>query len=174
MKRHDGFTLIELMVTIAVAVVILTLAVPGFRSIIQNNRAATQANDLVTALGLARSEAIKRSLTVSLCPSSDQATCTGGTAWEGGWIVFLDRNGNGSRNPDVDPDLDDVLLRVHADLDGGSTLAGPANLSFESAGNAVAAATFQHRIDGCSGDQGRNIDINAAGRVNVTRVACGT
>lgn len=174
MKRHDGFTLIELMVTIAVAVVILTLAVPGFRSIIQNNRAATQANDLVTALGLARSEAIKRGLTVSLCPSSDQATCTGGTAWEEGWIVFLDRDGDGSRDPDGDPDLDDLLLRVHAALDGGSTLAGPANLRFQAAGSVNAIATFQHRIDDCSGDQGRNIDINLSGRVNVTRVACGT
>lgn len=168
MKRHDGFTLIELMVTIAVAVVILTLAVPGFRSIIQNNRAATQANDLVTALGLARSEAIKRGLTVSLCPSSDQATCTGGTSWEGGWILFTDENESASL------DGDDALIRVHGALDGGSTLAGPANLRFQAAGSVNAIATFQHRIDDCSGDQGRNIDINLSGRVNVTRVACGT
>ena len=101
MKRSRGFTLIELMITLVLAAIILTLAVPGFQDIIRNNRAATQANELVTALGLARSEAVKRGARVSLCPSTDQASCTGGADWSNGWIVFLDTAANDLAAPVV-------------------------------------------------------------------------
>ena len=55
-----GFTLLELMVTVAVAAILATVAVPGFRDLIQNNRVTTQTNELVTALNFARTEAVKR------------------------------------------------------------------------------------------------------------------
>ncbi len=85
--KIGGFTLFELMVTLAVAALILSLGVPGFRSFIQNNRATTHTNDLVTALNLGRSEATRRGASVLLCSSSDGATCSGSNDWSSGWIV---------------------------------------------------------------------------------------
>jgi type IV fimbrial biogenesis protein FimT len=87
-SRARGFTLLELMITISVAGVLLTVGVPSFVDLVRNNRAATNVNELLTALSIARSESIKRGWNVSVCRSSDGATCTG--AWSDGWIAFRD------------------------------------------------------------------------------------
>lgn len=87
--KEAGFTLMELMVTIALAVILITVAVPSFIDIIRNNRLATQTNELVTALTLARSEAVKRAARVAVRPWS---TATG---WTSGWAVTLDLDGDG-------------------------------------------------------------------------------
>lgn len=170
MKRSGGFTLVELMVTLAVAAVVLTIAVPSFWSIVQNNRASTQANELITALNLARSEAVKRGIPVSVCPSTNQSSCvSSSTNWAVGWIVFADPNNDGVRQT-AEP-----LLRVWGPLRGGATLSGPASLRFQGTGGVAgtaAPAPFQHRVSGCSGNQGRDITLNLAGRANVATVPC--
>lgn len=160
MKRFRGFTLIELMITLVLAAIILSLGIPSFRNVIQNNRAATQSNELVTALGLARSEAVKRGANVMLCPSTNQASCTGGNNWANGWIALVEL-------PAGQPPI-----RVWPALAGGSTLTGPADVRFRPMGDVVAAGAFEHRFPGCSGDQGRDITVNMAGRALVVRVAC--
>ena len=166
MKRVHGFTLVELMITLLLAAIILSLGVPGFRDIVLNNRAATQSNELVTALNLARSEAVKRGARVSLCPSTDQASCTGGTQWEDGWIVFLDSGGAGA------PAVDGAPIRAWPGLAGNATLTGPANIRFQPLGDVMAAGNFQHRMPNCGEDQGRDVTLNMAGRALVTRVDC--
>lgn len=168
MKRSRGFTLIELMITLVLAAIILSLAVPGFQDIIRNNRAATQSNELVTALGLARSEAVKRGARVSLCPSTNQTNCTGGTDWSGGWIVFLDTAANDAAAPVVGGDP----IRAWGPLVGASALDGPANVRFRPLGDVINVANFQHRIPGCGTGDGRDIAVNMAGRALVTRVDC--
>lgn len=90
-----AFTLVELVVTMAVAAVLLTIAIPSFQTVIQNSRIATQANSLLTDLNYARSEALRRNLNVGICASNDGATC-GGANWGLGRIVFADSNGNGA------------------------------------------------------------------------------
>lgn len=166
MKRARGFTLIELMITLLLAAIILSLGVPGFRDIVLNNRAATQSNELISALSLARSEAVKRGARVSMCPSTDQASCTGGTAWDAGWIVFLDSGGAGA------PVVDGAPIRAWPGLAGNATLTGPANVRFRPLGDVMGAANFQHRMPDCGADQGRNVAVNMAGRALVTRVDC--
>jgi type IV fimbrial biogenesis protein FimT len=113
--RSWGFTLIELLVTVAVSAILLTVAIPSFREIIMNNRLAAQANEFVTALSVARTEALKRSAQVTVCKSSDGASC-GGVNWEDGWIVFTDPN-----NPWT-VDAGEQILRVDGKLSGGNTL----------------------------------------------------
>nr|WP_196799746.1 GspH/FimT family pseudopilin [Thioalkalivibrio sulfidiphilus] len=170
MNRNGGFTLVELMVTLAIAAIVLTIAVPSFWSIVQNNRASTQANELITALNLARSEAVKRGLPVSICPSSNQTACVASsTNWAVGWIVFVDLNNDGVRQ------TTEPLVRVWGPLSGGATLTGPANIRYQGTGGlpgTAAPAPFQHRVSGCSGNQGRDITLNLTGRASVTTVPC--
>lgn len=72
-RRHRGFTLVELMVTVAVAAVLLMIAVPSFRSITASNRLNVAANDLIRAIQVARTEAVKRNSSTQLCSNSASA-----------------------------------------------------------------------------------------------------
>jgi len=96
-KSHDsGFTLIEMIVTVAIVAILSSLAAPNFRGMLENNRATVEANELVSGLLLARSEALKRGDNMTLCTSADQTTCAGNgeTNFAKGWIVFQDCNDN--------------------------------------------------------------------------------
>ena len=98
MTKNTGFTLIELIVTLAVAAILITVAGPNFLTFIQNNRLTAQANEMVGSLQLARSEAVKRNLDVIVCrstnPTATSPNCntTGGITWETGWVVFVDKD----------------------------------------------------------------------------------
>ena len=169
-----GFTLIELVATLAVAGILVGLAVPSFSGVIKNNRLITQENDFVTTLNLARSEAIRRSGRITVCKSSDQASCSGAGGWEQGWIVFNDVNNDGVvTNPTTN------VLRVHDSLSGGVTLHGDANLvdyvSYVSSGATQklaggASATQSGVLVMCDDrgfvSQAKGIQISATGRVS--------
>jgi type IV fimbrial biogenesis protein FimT len=86
MERNRGFTLIELIVTMVVAGILFAMVVPSFMSSIKNNTTATEANDLVSILGYARSEAVTQDVKVSICPSTDNLTCS--SNWALGAIVY--------------------------------------------------------------------------------------
>jgi type IV fimbrial biogenesis protein FimT len=136
----------ELMATLAVAGILVTLAVPSFTEVIKNNRLITLNNDYVTSLNVARSEAIRRSSRVTVCTSSDQASCSGSGGWDQGWIVFNDVNGDGVvTNPTTN------VLRVHGPMSGGITLNGDANLA--SYVSYVASGATQQFTGGASATQ---------------------
>ncbi len=118
-KGKRGFTLLELIVTVALAAILLGLAIPSFTGLFERNRLATVANSLVGDLMTARAEAIKRNVTVSICHSNDGSSCGG--AWKDGRIVFLDENGNGS------VDSEDEVLQVNEGMPGKITLIGSAD-----------------------------------------------
>ena len=93
-----GLTLIELMVAIAVAAVLLSLAAPNFQQAVAKNRLSTAASELTGAIQLARAEAIRNNRRVTLCRSEDGSACsTASTPWPG-WIVFVDSDGDGTRD----------------------------------------------------------------------------
>lgn len=166
-NNQNGFTLIELLVTIVVATILVALAVPAFHNFVQNNRITAQVNELVTAMALVRSEAIKRKQTISICSSSDATSCTGN--WNQGWIIFTDDNSNGIR------DGADQVLRAHEALAGGATLTETASVSsiqFDRLGSANVPANFELRIPDCKGNQARDIALLVTGRTDVTRVNC--
>ncbi len=116
MKRSIGFTLVELMITIAIVAIVIAIGIPAFRTTINENRLTSSANTFVGSLNQVRSEAIKRSVSVSLCSSADGATCTGG-GYQQGWIVFIDTNNN------CTPATGSVL-QVNARLSSDLTLIG--------------------------------------------------
>jgi type IV fimbrial biogenesis protein FimT len=88
-----GFTLGEVLTTLGVLGVSLSLVVPSFERVTQSNLRATSINELVATLHLARSEALARNATIAICPSADGRTCAR-VAWESGWIRFVDSNRN--------------------------------------------------------------------------------
>lgn len=97
-SRHRlcGFTLVETMITVAVAAILLTLAVPSMQDFITRNRMTTEVNTMVASFYLARSEAVKRLQNVKVCPANANFTKCTGSSWQNGWMVFVDLDGDGS------------------------------------------------------------------------------
>lgn len=84
-----GFTLVEAMVTIAVAGILTAVAAPGLHRFMLNNQRTTVVNDLVMSVQLARSEAVRRGQRVAICAANAAGTeCVDSLAWKGGWIVY--------------------------------------------------------------------------------------
>ena len=133
--RSKGFTLIELMLTVAIAAILLAVAVPALTNLMIKNQLSGQIQTLQGTINFARSEAIKRGRHVSICKSIDQSTCcqvSGSTCtdWSGGWIVFENSDN------DVPADRDDIggpneetLLRVFPALPSGYTLSANNNFT---------------------------------------------
>lgn len=88
----QGFTLLELMITVAIAAILLGIGIPSFIGLVNNNRLTSTTNDFITAINTTRVEAIRQGQRVTLCPSTNNTSC-GGT-WESGWIIFNDINHN--------------------------------------------------------------------------------
>jgi len=86
-----GFSLVELMVTVAVLAILVAIAFPSFTSLTNSNRLTSAANELLASLQYARSEAIRRNRTLVLCPSSDATSCGNGS-WNQ-WIVIVKTGG---------------------------------------------------------------------------------
>ncbi|VAX12971.1 hypothetical protein MNBD_GAMMA24-2606 [hydrothermal vent metagenome] len=194
MKHSYGLTLIELMVTLAVFAIVAVLAFPGFRLYQQNSNRVSQINDLIATFNLARSEAVKRNLAVSVCASTDQATCSNVNNWTTGWIVFVDDNNNGVTDPTDGNGVFDTaanettLLQAHGRLSGANVVyTDIANSAvavrfnnrgmptvFDAAANSTTTATFMRCDDRRNTDtnpdaNARAIILTASGRTRLSR-----
>lgn len=125
MNRQNGFSLIEVVVTMAIAAIVLSIGVPSFQSYIQNSRKTTSINELATALQLARNTAISRRVSITVCKSNNRSTCNTGASsgdWTQGWIVFADTSGDPTQRAP-----NEELLRVHSALTGNNSFIGNTN-----------------------------------------------
>ncbi len=112
--RNKGFTLIELMVTVAIVAILVVVGIPNLRDAMIRSRLSGQIQEFYGTLSLARSEAIKRGAFITICKSSNGTGCTGN--WSDGWIVFVDPNANGA------VDGGETILRVFPALPSGDSL----------------------------------------------------
>ena len=105
-RRQNGFSLVESLATLVISGVLVGAGVPGFASLVANNRVATEVNSFVSHVHLARSEAIKWRAPAILCPSNDGQACFTEPQWHRGYILFIDQNGNRAR------DSEEPLIRL--------------------------------------------------------------
>ena len=169
-RPAGGFTLVELLVTIVVLSILLGLAVPAFRSFMQNDQQWTQTSNLVVGLNMARSEAIKDDLNgvAKICSSNNGTTCTG-SAWEGGWIVL----GADPASPLNPP----KVLQVVGALAPGTTLTESSNnrsITFMSNGALGPLATPEPVVafkmcDARGAASARYLQVNTMGRVSASQ-----
>jgi type IV fimbrial biogenesis protein FimT len=166
--------LIELFVGLAVASILLAVATPSLTSFFRTNRIAAATNELVISLQVARAEAARRGRDVTVCRSTDGATCASSTAWAAGWIVFQDANSSGDAAP---TGTGSELIRVFDTLDASLALTGPStHVRFRPNGSidttSSSEQTFTLSVEGCNGTQKRRISVSRVGRVRTTSLAC--
>lgn len=171
--RARGFSLVELLLVIAIAAVLLGVGVPNMQQYIINGRLATGANDLFTALNLARSEAVRRGVQVTLAHNG----AANSRDWTTGWSMFVDANRDGALT------AGEEVLRVGAALEAPVTIFGSANfanfIAFDSTGRLTNAGGGSFVI--CHGTslvvdgqaRSRALIVNGAGRTRAALDANG-
>lgn len=160
-----GFTLLELLVTLSIAAILLAVAIPSYRGVVQRNAMAAAVNDLVGDLNYARSEAVTRGQMVLVCKSANQTACTTNGGWNQGWIVYAPA-------PNSTAVTQNNRLRVKSSLETQIQISGNANVAnvigFDANGFArdaggVTNGTLEARAG--NGVQGTDIVISTSGRV---------
>jgi len=171
-RGASGFTLIELVVTMAIVAILAVIATPSLRSVIQNGRIVGLTNDLLSDVNYARSEALKRATNVGICSSASGTAC-GGT-WQDGYIVFADANNDGIFTPGAPPE--EVVLRTRERLQSNTlTSAAPNPVIFGPRGLPVSvsapgltsywpAPVSFSLCDDRGASKGRSITIDVTGR----------
>ncbi len=170
-----GFTLIELMVTIAVAAIMLSIAAPGMTRLIGSNRIQTEASGFVADMQYARTEAIRRGYNVTVCPSSNGTSCLTANTWHSGWMVFSDRGTTGV----FDAASSDTMLRLRKAFTNsdtavayvGSSAAAPTNnyITFNregfASGPGTGTAIMKFNLSSNDVKSKRCVAIDLAGRL---------
>lgn len=170
-RRSRGYSLVEVLVTLLVLSVLISLSVVGFRSVGNSMQLTAATNSFITNLNLARSEAIKRNQRVVLCKSSDGVVCSSSGGWHQGWIVFHDANNNGQREAG-----ESVVWRVEnlgAEVRVNGNLSVSRYVSYSPTGEtrlpsgAFQAGTVTVCRQSPEGTDARQIVLNAVGRARV-------
>lgn len=165
-KRIRAFTLVELVVTLTIAAILATIALPAVGRFVQSNRLASIANNFVGTLSLARSEALKRATNAGVCPSNTGTSCVG-TSWASGWIVFVDIDGNAAWT------ASDVVLRAYEPVTAETTINGSTSLIlYDSQGRVPTNGIGSYVVCNTRLGQNRTIEVNASGRFRATQGTC--
>lgn len=173
-RKEQGVTLIELLVTLVVLSILLTIAVPGFQNFTRNSRLTSVANEMASALNLARSEAIRRGKTVTLCKSNANASSPScdGTNWTDGWLVFVGTSGAGDTDSANHIKVGQINAADVQISTGGSGFDSGVSFSANGASNASDIFTISITCNGDNQNKKREVDIGNTGRVSVRSVSC--
>jgi len=160
-KYRNGFTLLELMIVMAIATIVVGVGIPNFTSLLRANDTVAEVNNLASALNLARSEAVGRGVEVTIAPLS-------GTDWSTGWVVGIDTDGD-----NVFPESGEPILRSFEAVDSLTFTAAPARVEFKPTGEVTNLATFSLLPNACDySNRRRTLSVAMAGYVDLTRQTC--
>jgi type IV fimbrial biogenesis protein FimT len=169
-----GFTLVEMLVVVAIASTLMALAVPSLRAVGDSMRLTAASNGFLAHLYLARSEAIKRRARVVMCKSANGTNCSTAGGWEQGRVVFHDANNNGLL------DAGEVVIAIEDRLHPELRLTGNASVaryvSFDpngttrQVGGGFQAGTLTLCRQALGGNEARQIVVNVLGRPRVQKV----
>lgn len=171
MKRESGFTLLELMVTVGIAAILLSVGVPSFKGMIMDSRLARDSNQFVASISMARSAAVKYQRNATVCASTDYSapvpTCSASQDWSNGWIVWVDKDRDGATDGNE-------IISVQAPIDGTTTFSASAvsRFSYDARGFGATPSDDLTMCDNRSGETGRVIKVNNVGRTHVARQGC--
>jgi type IV fimbrial biogenesis protein FimT len=173
MKMGKGFTIIELMVTLAVVAITLVIGVPSMRDMIHNNRLAGQANELIAVMNYAKGEAITRGLRVSICPKNTAGNACSAD-WANGYIAFADTDGDGTF------DSNEKRLRVSRKVESGNTLSAVEKdttttvgvVGFSASGNSASPFAVSYTLCDPLTHQSRIILLSLVGHTALTKSTC--
>ena len=162
-RRASGFTLIELVIVLAVVAIITAVGLPSLQGTLSGTHATVIGNRLLTDLARARSEAIMSRYPTVICPSRNNSTCSGASDWSNGWIVFVDRDGDDQRS-----DSEQLLSVVsESDLVGlhVATTAGRTRMRYLPDGG---SGGTNLSLSVCDGSRlARKVVINVSGRARI-------
>ena len=174
--RVTGFTLVELMVTIAIVAILLAVAFPSFEGSMRSNRVATASNELLASFSLARSEAIRSPEGSGMCTSTSGTTCDAGSTWNDGWIIWIE--GSGDDAPGGTGDRVVRYVEANDRLTFAATSSGTSTtlIRFDPRGRMVNNVTHTVTLmpSNCPVGQElrRTVALSATGQARITRSAC--
>lgn len=168
-KKCHGFTLIELMIALAVAAILMAAAMPSMSALVARNQLASASNEVVAHLNLARTEAVNRGRTAGICGSSDGFSCDG--AWAQGYAVWVDTNRN-----DVVDAPDEIIRFAQVQADSVTLATDGAQVAFNARGRPTRAVTAWS-ITSAKCKPGKplvnTIAVSTTGRVSQAKQNCG-
>lgn len=171
MSNNKGFTLVELIITVVIAAILLTVVVPGFTDFINSNKLATDVNSLITSIHFARSEAIKRNGFASICGGSS-GECD--LNWNDGYRVFIDDNNN------CVLDNGEAIVRVSSALTDNEKLTAAGCVTFRASGGKSGGSNNFNNPDfvicntNLANNNGKQVFINPLGGPRVATVTQGS
>lgn len=161
-RQQAGVTMIELMIVIAIAAILASIAAPSFSDFINSTRLTSTMSQLTSDLNRARSEAIKRNSWILVCARSTNTAC--GTNWGNGWLVCQDSSNDGTDNCDSGTAANPNPITVHQAINTGFTLTGSAaSMRFNPNGTGTAGT-----LNLVSGTKSRTANIVATGNISIS------
>lgn len=165
MRRSTGFTLLELLVALAVAAILLVMAVPAFTSLVLDARLTSAVNRVVHGMHVARHEALKSGSDVVLCRSVSRRQCVNAGGWQTGFIVFVNRD----RDDPPRVDAGERILQAETELGVAAVLANRNSFVFRPWSRSVnGTLTF---CDRRGGNRARAVVVSYTGRPRATSAA---
>lgn len=161
--KKNGFTLIELIVTLAIAGIFASIAIPSFLDMLANDKTTSVANDLLASVQQTRSEAVRYSSNSIICARADDNTC--GSSWSKGWVIQSDQNGDGT--PEMTTRIRDNIpsgITITSSISGGLN-----SLTFKALGQTNPSATNTFTITHSNPSASRIICIYAGGQSKIIK-----